>query len=218
MYKSFGHNCDCFAGVMGLLKTIVPEQTMGTQTGASARRMCKSLAEAEQVFRASCTRLLDVNHWSAFSGALSAAFQLTDADGHPLSAGIATTGKLIRIRLPGPGNAAGEGYDWVRIEQIARKEDRVKDEEICAIVVKPVPHPEENAGAAAHFYTREASSTFVVWRAGRSLRAIEFGRNEKTNKHGGLLNRIRNMLVAFAARTGLSNPQWKSLMEGILKG
>ncbi len=203
---------------MGLLKTIVPEQTMGTQTGASARRRCRSLAEAEKVFDQACGRLLDINRWSDISGAMSASFQLTDANGELLFTAKPVTGNLIRIHLPGPGNAAGEGYDWVRIAKIVRKDDLIMDEEICALIVKPAAHPDEDAVATAHFYTKAASSTFVVWRSGRSLRAIEFGRNEKTNKHVGLLNRLRNMLVAFAARAGLSTPQWKSLMEGILKG
>lgn len=201
-----------------LLKTIVPEQTIGTQTGASARRRCRSLAEAEKVFAQACGRLLDINRWPELSGAMSASFQLTDANGKLLFTAKPVTGNLIRINLPGPGNAAGEGYDWVQIEKIVRKYDMINDEEICALIVKPAAHPEDYASAAAHFYTRAASSTFVVWRMARSLRAIEFGRNEKTNKQAGLLNRIRNMLVAFAARAGLSTPQWKSLMEGILKG
>jgi hypothetical protein len=46
---------------------------------------------------------------------------------------------------------------------------------------------------------------------------MERGRNERPNPVGGFWNRIRNIIIALAAMLGLSVPQWKMLVNGIIR-
>lgn len=202
----------------GILDTVVPRQVVGSKTGASALMRCSNRQKAKAHYAEALARMIDINQWAAISGALSASFQLCDKDGNSISAIPPEVGNLIRIGLPAPGNAAGEGYDWVKILSIRENKDIHSDEDIYALTVRPIPHPETDNNEVAHFYTTGASSTFVLLRKDNTVHAMEFGRNEIPNKKVSILNRWRNILVAWAARIGLATPQWKALMKGILMG
>ena len=67
------------------------------------------------------------------------------------------------------------------------------------------------------FFKEDATSTFIVERDGNNLRAAVHGRNELPNtKADKPLDKARNAIVGLGAMLGLSNPQWKSLVKGIL--
>lgn len=68
------------------------------------------------------------------------------------------------------------------------------------------------------FFTSEATSTFQVKRIGQTVYAEEHGRNEVPNKDTSFAtDNIRNTFVGWSAKIGLSYPQWKSLVEGIVE-
>lgn len=201
-----------------ILDTVVPRQVVGSKTGASASMKCPNRQKAKALYAEALARLMNINQWAEISGALSASFQLCDKDGNNISAIKPEVGNLIRIALPAPGNAAGEGYDWVKILSIRENKDIHSDEDIYALTVRPMPHPDKGNDEVAHFYTSGASSTFVLLRKDNTVHAMEFGRNEIPNKKVNILNRWRNILVAWSARVGLAKPQWKALMRGILTG
>lgn len=196
---------------------IIPEQKTGSKTGATAAIELNSREEAVELFQKARHRLLNVNSWDEYSGIASAVFELRNKDGEKLSR-PPQTGDLIRIDLPGPGTVSGKGYDWVRIEAIEDNSNSDKEDESFAFRVRPVKSPVSSDDAPAHFYTDDATSTFVIERHGNTVSAAEIGRNEVSNTESdSVADKIRNTLVAAGAKNGLAYPQWKSLMEGLLK-
>jgi hypothetical protein len=202
---------------MSLLRDIIPHQYTGSKTGSTAKYTAKTRHNAIALFNEAKTKLLDINNWYKVCGETGAQFQLTDEKGNPLLNHTPIVGNLIRINLPAPGNPKGDGYDWVRIEKIENKKDLIKDEEIYGFRVRPVDNPNTQSTVSAHFYTKEATSSFIVMRRSLFVYALERGRNEQPNATGGLANRIRNFVVALSAMIGLSKPQWKKLVNGFLQ-
>jgi len=207
-----------------MIKSLVPKQVKGSSTGASSRLVASSARSAVKLYARAKLRLMDINNWYEICGRKGAKFTLTDAKGNPLPGADPRVGNLIRIELPAPRNGAGDGFDWVRIEAFENsgepdaKSSEWKWEEAFGFRVRPVSNPGDSSSESAHFYTSEATSTFLVIRKGTMVCAIERGRNEKPNPAGGFLNKIRNFFVALGAKMGLSVPQWKMLTDGILGG
>ena len=144
-------------------KKIIPPQEKGSHSGATAERQANSLQEARQLYAAAKQRLLDINRWHEYSGKPTATFQLTDNNGKEIT-GPSKPGNLIRIDLPGPGPQKGDGYDWVYIEDI--QEENSAEEDFFGIRVRPVAAPVSDESASSHFYTPDATSSFVVKRQG----------------------------------------------------
>jgi hypothetical protein len=175
--------------------------------------------DAILLFETAKSRLLDVNNWHRLCGPPTGEFQLTDADGNELSHKEARVGNLIRIKLPAPSNAEGEGYDWVRIEEFENRKDLLKDQDVFGFRVRPVKSPFHRDPAAAHFYTSGATSTFLIVRVSSKVTAMEKGRNEVPNgKVRAAISKFRNLLIAVGAWFGLSKSQWTKLVKGIIKG
>lgn len=197
---------------------IAPVQRTGWKSGATKKVSAATRHEAILLFQKARMRLLDVNHWQDLCGPGSAEFRLTDGEGHVLLKPVAEKGNLIRIGLPAPENASGSGYDWVRIEAFEQYKELMKDEEHYGFRVRPVPNPQGRGEESAHFYDEAATSSFVIIRRANVVIALERGRNERPNAGGGgLLNGIRNVIVAVLAKLGLGKRQWQSLMRGLLK-
>ena len=69
----------------------------------------------------------------------------------------------------------------------------------------------------AHFFSDEATSSFVVKREKNRVIAGVYGRNEKPNTDSETLtDSIRNTAMAAGALSGFSKIQWKSLVAGLL--
>ncbi|MFY9308603.1 MAG: hypothetical protein WAQ28_06060 [Bacteroidia bacterium] len=196
---------------------IIPEQKTGSYTGATATVELNSRNEAVELFKVAKSRLLNINNWDEYSGAASATFELTDSNGKGISAPPQTR-NLIRIDVPGPGTFAGQGFDWVCIEAIEDGSDPDAENEFFAFRVRPAKNPDASDDAPSHFYTDDATSTFIIERNGNTVSASEKGRNEESNTEtGNILDKARNVIVATGAKNGAAYPQWKSLMEGLLK-
>ncbi len=200
--------------------TILPAQTKGTTTGASTHTESPTRHAAILLFEEAKKRLLDVNKWDKLCGPASAVFTLVDRSGHEVKGRTPEVGDFIRISLPATANSEGDGYDWVRIEAFENSKDLLKDEEIFGFRVRPSKKPEDKTGGeTAHFYTSEATSTFIVVRVSSIVTAMEKGRNEVVNKGPfGFLSKIRNMIVGMGARLGFSQSQWGKLVKGVIKG
>jgi hypothetical protein len=199
------------------IAALIPEQTTGSHTGVTSKFIAATRHDALGLFEQCKRRLLDINHWKQLCGDNGADFRLTDSEGNLLQNSSPRIGDLIRIELPAPSNNDGDGYDWVRIEAFESYKDLIKDEEVFGFRVRPVKNPNDNTGNSAHFYTNDATSTFLVRRVNYTVYALERGRNETPNSSGSFLNKIRNFMIAFAAMIGLSKPQWKNLVNGILR-
>lgn len=198
--------------------TLIPPQQIGTETGASHEVQLSSRTAALELFKVAKRRLLNVNAWHEYAGKAGGTFELCCTDGTPLHREVASIGDLIKIDLPGPGTRAGDGFDWVVIDAIEDKSNPMAEEESFSLRTRPVKNPLSSDETPAHFYTSETTSTFLVERKGDTLIASEVGRNEKINLDvPKITDKVRNALLATAARAGVSSLQWKALMMGILK-
>lgn len=199
-------------------ETVVPPQRDGSQLDTEYRIECASLGEAVGQFRISATRLLDVNQWHLLCGPLSSRFEIVSATGLLVNR-RAMEGDYFRIAIPAPGPAGGDGFDWVRIEQIEQKGDDASSEQRLSIRVRPAPNPGGEQTDVAHFFGPDATSTFRVTRSGNVVIASVHGRNETANAETSKpADNIRNALVSLGARAGVSSLQWNSLVKGIIEG
>jgi hypothetical protein len=98
-------------------QSIVPGQHTGKAIEAKRSIFLDNHNEAQIFYSVVKDRLLDVNRWSQLTGNLSAEFQLMNPEGIPVNR-KARKGDYFKIDIPGPGSKTGEGYDWVRIEEI----------------------------------------------------------------------------------------------------
>ena len=196
---------------------IVPPQEKGRKTSAEAHIDNPTRDEAIVVYQEAKRKLMDINQWDEYAGAASGTFHLTDPMGNLVDR-IPQMGDLIRINIPGPGPISGDGYDWVCIEAYLETIDHERDLDLFAFRVRPVPYPFSEDEVPAHFYSDETTSTFLLQRAGTRVTAAEKGRNEIPNTETeNIIDKIRNSAVAFGASMGIAIPQWKALMEGILR-
>ncbi len=193
-------------------EALIPEQEKGSQMDVVEEKVAPDEITAKKCFESASDRLLAVNNWGEISG--MSAFVLFDAGGSKV-ARKAEKGDYIRIDIPGPGPSSGEGYDWVKVEEIVSKNEA--DEQFLGMRVRPAEFPLSDERVAAHFLQDEATSTFLIRRKGTVITAEEHGRNERPNiSEGKLLDRGRNLIVGLAAKFGLSYPQWKMLVKGLL--
>lgn len=197
------------------MERYIPEQKEGGQTDTDASIQLNTPEQAKQFFNLACSRLLDVNNWQKVCGSDATHFALINAEGKSVDRDAAE-GDYFRIDIPGPGNRAGEGYDWVRVEEV--KFHTGDEEEMCCIRVRPTEAPVNKDHDVAHFFKDKATSTFMVTRTGNTVTAGVHGRNEKPNTDTHrLTDNVRNALVGTASRLGFSLPQWKMLVEGLVR-
>jgi hypothetical protein len=202
---------------MNDIEKIVPDQQTGGKTDVEESVACNDEQEARDFFRIVKERLQNVNRWHDSAGKLSADFHLTDASGDEVSR-LVQEGDYIRIKIPAPGTKAGEGYDWVKVEKIEDKTNDTGDHEAYGMTVRPASHPNNSKEDTAHFFEDKATSSFLVKRTGNEITGAVRGRNEVPNTATGLpLDKARNALVGVGAVVGLSNPNWKSVVNGWLR-
>lgn len=201
---------------MEAISELIPKQVVGSQTGATSKLKLNSRHDALLHFDATCKRLLDINNWQKLCGGSGAEFTLTNKDGEPLRKTNPRVGNLIRIKLPAPANKEGDGFDWVRIEEFENSRSLLNDSDVFGFRVRPVENPKNKTGNSAHFYTDNATSTFLIIRYSHTVFALERGKNEVPNDSSSFITNIRNKLVALLAMIGLSKPQWQKLMDGLL--
>lgn len=195
----------------------IPDQEVGSKTDFFEERTFDSRAQAHAGFKRAAARLLTVGEWHNYAGAGSSRFCLTNNLGDEVT-GFAAEGFLFNIALPVPGSNAGDGLEWVMVERLEAKDDAKAIEEFIAMTVRPVPDPRMAETEIAHFYKDVSTSTFIVKRVGQTVSAAVHGRNETPNNSDvNLHDKIRNTIVALTARIGMSGPQWKKLVNGLLE-
>jgi hypothetical protein len=196
----------------------IPEQTTGEHTDVIHFVDCPTAEEAHKLFLLAKERLKDISQWHILSGPHSAKFAITDSAGTEAYK-IAEQGDLFYISLPfpTPGPMAGDGKEWVRIEAMEEVEDANAESEYILITVRPVASPMHPEKSIAHFFGHVSTNTFIVERYLNHVSAASYGRNETPNNSDvGLYDTLRNTIIALGARKGLSGPQWKSLLMGVL--
>ncbi|WP_345084855.1 hypothetical protein [Nemorincola caseinilytica] len=196
---------------------LIPEQISGKKVDLSHTAELATQEEAAACFARARMRMLDPGTWHELSGALSAEFILVPQTGTPPHQ-WAQTHDHIKIDIPGPGPSSGKGYDWVLIELIKDETDAIAPSERVGMRLSPCSDPTGKDTDTAHFFTGQASSTFVITRNGNKVVAQYHGRNEMPNiKTTRTVDNIRNAIVASGALASLSEMQWMSLIKGFLK-
>ena len=192
-------------------KEVVPEHNKGMQTDTESSTELSSEVEAQEFYQEAKQRLLSINSWHQYAGNASADFLLTDHKGNPVHRSP-EKGDHFKIDIPGPGTITGEGHDWVQVEAIEEDEDSI------GIRVRPVTNPTNERKDVAHFFSEDATSSFIVKREGKKITVGVYGRNEKPNTDiETLKDKIRNAAIATGAISGFSKLQWKSLVNGLVK-
>ncbi len=195
---------------------IVPEQFKGGQSNTEHSITADSRQEALDIFNRAYNRLLNVNAWRKLSGKATADFELIDPQGEGEHR-LARVNDYFKIDIPGPGSAAGDGYDWVKIEELEDKTNPEAGEESVSMRVRPCTDPTNESTDVAHFFSDESTSTFVISRKGNTVIASVFGRNEKPNTDTEKVrDKIRNAAIGSTAIAGASKIQWAFLVKGLL--
>lgn len=192
----------------------VPEQHTGIQKDIEKSRAFEDIETARKTYRAARKRLLDVNNWHILCEGM-ATFTLRDEQGKPVGR-LAQQGDYFQIDLPAPGNQSGDGFDWVQIEVV--EENSGEEKESTSLRVRPASSPLNDRPDTAHFLDEAATSTFLVMREGRTVRAEVHARNETPNTDAEtLVDKIRNTVTAIGAWLGFSDIQWKRLTEALIE-
>ena len=169
-----------------------------------------SAEDIELKFNILKQRFLNVNEWQKYCSKNFSDFKLCDDTGKIIER-LPKIGDYIRIDIPGLGSIEGDSYDWV---QIVMLETVVSD--MMMMQCKPCQKPFRSSGKVAHFYSDSGTSTFIISKGKKYLKAGIYGRNEKPNEDGGFFDYFRNILVSIGGMLGFSKIQWKCLTDGWL--
>ncbi len=193
----------------------IPQQTEGSEMDITAHASFNDEINAQAFYQLAKQRLLAVHNWHQVCEVPVSTFMPTDQYGVEINRTV-QEGDFLKIDIPGPGTTTGEGFDWVRVEKIMEQNEM--QEEQISITVRPSANPNSTTDDIAHFFQDTATSTFQVIRKGNEVYAEVHGRNELANtKTAQLTDNVRNTLVGWSAKLGLSFPQWKSLVNGLVK-
>jgi hypothetical protein len=193
----------------------IPEQNTGSEMDITAHTQFNDEQSAITFYQLAKQRLLAMYNWYEICQVPVSTFILTDSNGVEVNRPV-QQGDYLKIDIPGPGTATGDGYDWVKVEEVI--EENEPEEEQISITVRPSANPTSNKDDIAHFFKDTATSTFQVSRKGNEVHAEVHGRNELANNQTHqVTDNIRNTLVGWSAKLGLSFPQWKSLVNGLMK-
>jgi len=161
-------------------------------------------------------RFLCVNQWKSYCGEGFADFRLHDSLGNYVDR-LPKVGDFIRIDIPGPGGFEAKGYDWVEIIEINENYINKNELENLLIICRPSTiHGSKKSNHIAHFYSNEATSSFMISRTENGIKAAVYGRNESPNWNANFLDKIRNFSIAVGGMFGVSKIQWKRLSDQFL--
>ena len=194
---------------------IVPAQFTGKEIEVEATRELEDETAAGSFFEIAKKRLLDVNNWNKIAGAFTAQFQIIDEKGKEVSREV-RKGDYLRINIPGPGSKEGDGYDWVCVEEV--KEIDKESVQSAGFRVRPNENPFGEKNETAHFYSNEASSSFIITREAAKIISWIIDRNLLPNTEStSLVDKVRDLAVGVSAIAGFSKIQWQGLADGLVE-
>ena len=194
---------------------IVPAQFAGQEIETDATKELKDEARAKNSYNVAKKKLLDVNNWKRIAGTISAQFQIIDEKGEEVTRDV-RKGDHLRINIPGPGSKEGDGYDWVLVEEL--KEINRGSLQSVGFRVRPDENPFGKKNETSHFYSKEATSSFIICRENSQLISWIIDRNLLPNtRSGSLVDKVRDVVVGVSAIAGFSKVQWQQLADGLIK-
>ena len=194
---------------------IVPAQYKGQEIEVDAIQDLKADSEALRLYDIARKKLLNVNNWSKVAGGITAEFQIVDKDGEEVDREV-QQGDYLRIDIPGPGTKEGDGFDWVLVEEI--REIHQPPVHSVGFRVRPTENPFGQKKETAHFYAKEATSSFIIFCEKAKIIAWIIDRNLIPNtEQASLADKIRDVTVGAGAIAGFSKVQWQGLADGLVK-
>ena len=103
----------------------------------------------------------------------------------------------------------------MEVEEI--REVSVDDVESIGIRVRPTSSPVNDGEDVSHFYSPDATSSFIVTREGNTVTVSVYDRNTKPNEEATGADLLRDKAIGARAVTIFSKLQWKALVKGILE-
>lgn len=194
---------------------IIPEQFKGQELEVEASQVLNDETTAQTLYEAAKKKLFDVNNWNKIAGAITAQFQIIDEKGEEVTREV-KKGDYLRINIPGPGSKEGDGYDWVLVEEL--KEINKGSLQSVGFRVRPNENPFGKKRETAHFYSKEATSSFIITRENSKLISWIVDRNLLPNtESGSLVDKVRDVVVGVSAIAGFSKAQWQGLADGLIE-
>jgi hypothetical protein len=192
-------------------KEIIPSNEHGKELDLFEEVILESEEEAKMRYDQARYELLHPCTWKSIAGKITADFTPDGQKDKSLRAG-----DFISIDIPGPGLSAGDGHDWVEVENIIENADHEADESV-SLTLKVSSNPDHPEKGVAHFFADGATSTFIIARRNLTVKASYHGRNETPNlETPAIVDKIRNAVVATGAMSGASLLQWKSFLKGLI--
>jgi hypothetical protein len=193
---------------------IAPPQYSGKEIRSEATIQLNSQSEAKTFFETAKQRLLDVNNWNKIAGVITAQFRVIDERGNEVTR-MVNRNDYLRINIPGPGSKEGEGYDWVQVEEL--KEINEPSFQSVGFRVRPCSNPFSDKNETAHFYSQDATSSFIVSRDNTQITSLIIDRNLQPNTDStSLVDKVRDVVIGVSAIAGLSKIQWQGLADGLV--
>ena len=194
---------------------MVPPQFKGQEIEIEATQDLEKEEEAQHLYEIAKKKLLNVNDWNKIAGAVTARFQIVDKNGNEVQREI-QKGDYLRIDIPGPGSKEGDGFDWVLVEEL-KKIDHPSVQS-AGFRVRQTVNPFGHKNETAHFYSKEATSSFIIIREKTKVIAWIIDRNLRPNTdQESLTDKIRDMAVGMSAIAGFSKMQWQGLADGLIE-
>lgn len=196
---------------MNEIERSIPAQQHGIKKEFSSARRFVTLADAQLCYATAVSRLLNINHWHELT-AMPSTFRIMSKNGKQQRRRVKLN-DMVCIGIPGPENADGAGYDWVRVENLKFLTGRRREQ--CLLTLRPTPMP--GTEQTAHFFSSDATSSFLITRSGNVVTSDYYGRNELPNTDtSGIKETVRNIAVATGAIMGFSAAIWGPLTASFL--
>lgn len=205
---------DDFNAIPSELKKLIPVQKIGKCSDTFSSLEIKELNNPDIAYKSIKNRLLDVNNWAHYATLTNADFILLDEKGNKIDRLVAES-DFMKVRFSRLQKIISARHDYVRVNRIITIPITFGDALVMQLV--PAHNPVKSGSEIDHFFTSEASNTFVLYRDAAKIHLSVHGRNEVPNfKVSKTTKKIRNMLFAVLGILAVSKVQWKSLAHGLL--
>jgi len=190
-------------------------QFKGKEIEAEATKDLNDETDAKRSYKEAKKKLLDVNNWKKIAGAITANFQIIDEKGKVVNREV-KKGDYLRIDIPGPGSKEGDGYDWVLVEEL-NEIDKGSLQSV-GFRVRPHENPFGEKNETAHFYSKDATSSFIITRENSKIISWIIDRNLLPNTESGSLgDKVRDVAVGVSGIAGFCRIQWQGLADGLIE-
>lgn len=178
-------------------------------------RSFETFEEAEPFYFNAMQWLLDVNGWTALTGAAGGTYHLFTAQGLPKLTTVEEYDFIRHTRLNQKGQAEGE--QWYRVERIVTKMHG--HTRSIALLIRPTTVSKQGIAITYSFATEEHHTLLLQLNHRDVIAGIYTQGKERDNKDTpsgtGVYSKIRHALRDVFARTSTKN-EWEIFIESMM--